>query len=134
MPAKKASSKFGPRKKYSLARTMIGITPQVAPTTGTAASVSVDVVAAAAVQGKRKVKNFDITLGLPGPIAGQAQTACFYYALVYVPAGQLNANSINLTQGAEFYSPASNVIAAGIYDAHEGTGFRIRTRLASNNI
>ena len=126
--ARSSSTKFGPRKKYSLARSALTatLTPAVGPAVGT--QVNTVMVAAAAAQGKRKVKNFDINLALQ---QGNQVGTLIYYALVYVP--NTSAPSvISTTSGTEFYAPASNVLCAGIYDADEGTGFRVRTRLARN--
>lgn len=129
MPRRSTTSKFGPRKKYSLCRTSLGTitTTGVAPALGAQASVAV--VSAAAAQGKRKCKNFDINLAVQ-QAAGVAQ-ALIYYALVYVPAGS-TASAISNAAATEFYTPGSNVLAAGVYDCDEGTGFRVRTRLARN--
>lgn len=129
MPRRSTASKFGPRKKYSLCRTSLGTitTTGVAPALGNQASVAV--VSAAAAQGKRKCKNFDINLAVQ-QAAGVAQ-ALIYYALVYVPAGS-TASTISNAAATEFYTPGSNVLAAGVYDCDEGTGFRVRTRLARN--
>lgn len=131
MPRRSTASKFGPRKKYSLCRTSLGTitTTGVAPQLGAQASVSV--VSAAAAQGKRKCKNFDINLAVQQPAALAQQQSLIYYALVYVPAGS-TASTISNAAGTEYYTPGSNVLAAGVYDCDEGTGFRVRTRLARN--
>lgn len=120
---------WGPRKKYSLSRSTIGltITPAADGTLGPPSQAIV--VASITGQGKRKAKNFDIQLACQQ--GGDAVEAVIYYALVYVPSGS-QPGVINATTGVEYYSPASNVLAAGIYDCDEGTGFRVRTRLARN--
>ena len=129
MPRASKTRTYGPRKKYSLARSAVGqvLTPAVGPALGSQATV--DIVAAIGAQGKRKCKNFDINLALQQN-ANQIGTL-IYYALVYVPS-TTTAGTISNSTGTEYYSPPNNVIAAGIYDCDEGTGFRIRTRLARN--
>lgn len=128
MPRRATTTKFGPRKKYSLARTSLqtATTPGQAP--GVGAQQTVTVVSGAQAQGKRKCKNFDINLAVQ---QNNTPQALVYYALVYVPAGS-TASTISNTSATEFYTPGANVLAAGVYDCDEGTGFRVRTRLARN--
>ena len=120
---------WGPRKKYSLSRSTLGLS--VVPGGGgdLGAQSAAVVVASITGQGKRKAKNFDIQLACQQ--GSNSLEALIYYALVYVPSGS-TAGTINATTAVEYYSPASNVLAAGIYDCDEGTGFRVRTRLARN--
>ena len=119
---------WGPRKKYSLARSTIASNTTAGASTLGAQTETV-IVASIAGQGKQKCKNFDIQLACMQQ-AGVSQ-ALIYYALVYVPSGS-NPGNISDAAATEFYTPASNVLAAGVYDCDEGTGFRIRTRLARN--
>lgn len=120
---------WGPRKKYSLSRSTIGLSVTPGVSGGLGDQATARVVAPVTGQGKRKAKNFDIQLACQQ--GAQNSEALIYYALVYVPAGSEPAE-LNATTAVEFYSPASNVLAAGIYDCDEGTGFRVRTRLARN--
>ena len=119
---------WGPRKKYSISRASIATNARAGAGILGAQTETV-IVASVAGQGKRKCKNFDIQLACLQQ-AGVRQ-ALIYYALVYVPYGS-QAGQISDAGAAEFYNPASNVLAAGVYDCDEGTGFRIRTRLARN--
>lgn len=119
---------WGPRKKYSLSRSSISAVLSAAALT-LGAQVPTVIVAGVDGKGKRKCKNFDIQLACQQP--GNLEQIVIYYALVYVPYGSTVGN-VTDTSATEFYSPASNVLAAGIYDCDEGTGFRIRTRLARN--
>lgn len=119
---------WGPRKKYSLARASVSSNTRAGAGVLGAQTETV-IVASVAGQGKRKCKNFDIQLAC---LQQQGvNQALIYYALVYVPYGS-TAGAISDASATEFYNPASNVLAAGVYDCDEGTGFRIRTRLARN--
>nr|QIR82144.1 hypothetical protein [unidentified] len=133
MPRTSTSTRrtYGPRKKYSLARTAVTATVTAAAATaagGLGDQVAVPIVASSAAQGKRKCKNFDINLGA---FTGQIGDPMIYYALVYVPAGT-TPSQLSITASTEYYTPAANVLAAGVYDTDQGTGFRVRTRLARN--
>lgn len=119
---------WGPRKKYSLARSAIGSTVVPAQGGGLGAQQSVPIVTSVTGQGKRKCKNFDIQLASQ---VVASDDPLIYYALVYVPSGSVPAEISNASN-TQFYSPASNVLAAGVYDCAQGTGFRVRTRLARN--
>ena len=122
---------YGPRKKYSLARTCAASSVSCSAGGTLGAQQMVSIVASAAAQGKRKCKNFDINLACRSATAADQEGSLIYYALVYVPAGT-TAATLNATSGSELYTPAANVLAAGIYDVAKGTGFRVRTRLARN--
>lgn len=119
---------WGPRKKYSLARSAIGATVVPAQGGGLGAQQAISIVASIAGQGKRKCKNFDIQLASQ---IDASEDPLVYYALVYVPTGSVPGDISNATN-SQFYSPPSNVLAAGVYDCSQGTGFRVRTRLARN--
>lgn len=127
MPRVSKTRTFGPRKKYSLARASVGSAVTGGASAALGNQVNIDIVAAAAAQGKRKVKNFDIQLAVQQP---QGEDTIIYYALVYQPVGVATPSPISV--GGEFYSPPSHVLSAGLYDCSEGTGFRIRSRLARN--
>lgn len=133
MPRTSTSTRrtYGPRKKYSLARTAVTATVPAAVATasgGLGDQVGLAIVASSAAQGKRKCKNFDINLAA---FTGNLEDPMIYYALVYVPAGT-TPSQLSITAATEYYTPAANVLAAGVYDTDQGTGFRVRTRLARN--
>ena len=127
----RARRAYGPRKKYSLARTCCTQSLVCNAAGAMGAQKTVAIVPSAAAQGKRKCKNFDINLACSAATSDQQDGTLIYYALVYVPAGT-TAATLSSTSGTELYTPAANVLAAGIYDVAEGTGFRVRTRLARN--
>ena len=117
MPRASKNRTFGPRKKYSLARASVGGNLTGGASGALGNQVNVDIVAAAAAQGKRKVKNFDIQLAVQQPVG---EDTVVYYALVYQPVGVAAPSNISI--GGEFYSPPSHVLSAGLYDCTEGTG------------
>lgn len=122
------------RSKYSIETNM-----SEQNTSGRATFVSdtdtagfVDVVPAATIQGMRKVKHMQVTVCMQhgAAAANLAGGAPIVWAMVYVPAGQLDPiPAPSMTES--IYEPNQFVICSGIADADAGP-IRINTPLARN--
>ena len=86
-----------------------------------------NIVPSSTTQGMRTVGNFTITLTAGSNNGNGDGTAPVFWALVYVPQGQLTG-TLNVSDGASLYEPNQYVIACGINDPTAGP-IRIRTRM-----
>ena len=73
---------WGPRKKYSLSRSTLGLTVTPGAQGALGQQADATIVASITGQGKRKCKNFDIQLACQQ--GAQNSESLIYYALVYV--------------------------------------------------
>ena len=95
--------------------------------TNTSGLANIVVVPSSSIQGMRKVKHLQISLG--GIYAQNTNASVVYYALVYVPAGT-EVNEIT-TDGQSLYEPNQFVMASGILALGTGTN-RISTPMSRN--
>lgn len=101
-----------PRKRYSVQQKAFGFQAAVDTTS------QVEVVPAATIEGKRKVKNITVTATL-----ATGTEAPLYWALVYVPQGE-SARGLNIAttvgQSTSLYEPNQYVMNCGIADSNAG--------------
>lgn len=120
-----------PRRKYETSRNFIAL----ALTTTTQSQQ--EIVAASTLPGVRKLKHLRVQLGLTGAKNESGAAIGDYqllmpWALVYVPQGE-SPSLMNLTAVASpFYQPANHVLASGVYDPSDGSGFRARVPFSKN--
>jgi len=113
--------RYSKRNKYSVEHTPIVVNSN---DDGNAIET---IVAPVAVQGMRKVKNLTVSLSNNNP----SDVPCFWWAVVYVPAGT-TPSPLTVTGGStSLYEPNQFVMECGYFDPNAGP-LRVHTRLARN--
>ena len=119
-----------PRRKYETSRNFIALALN-ASTQG-----QQEIVAASTLPGVRKLKHLKVQLALTGAKTESGAVGDYQlvmpWALVYVPQGE-SPSLMNLTTvSSPFYQPANHVLASGVYDPSDGSGFSARVPFSKN--